>query len=78
MKIILIIGLSMLFLLTGCMNNYHSFDFDSTSTSSCAVECEDLMNEYSCWEASPSYNERLVNGKFESGKCSCYIRTCRE
>jgi len=69
---ILVIGI---LFLTGC-SNYHSFDFNSSSTSTCAVECEDLMREYSCFEARPSYQSSFINGNQTRGACSCYIRSC--
>jgi len=77
-KWIIIFGLCMLILLTGCMNKYHGFDFNATSNSDCAVKCEKLMNDYYCWEATPSYSESYTNGDKNYGVCSCYVRTCRE
>lgn len=78
MQKITVIGLCIvLMLLSGCMNKYHAFDFNSTSNAECAVKCEDLMTEYFCWEASPSYQSNFINGKQINGMCSCYIRTCR-
>lgn len=75
-KIIILIGCMML--LSGCMDKYHGFDYNATSKSDCAVQCESLMNQYYCWEASPSYSSSFTNGEKTRGVCSCYIRTCRE
>ena len=76
---ILIFGLLISMLLfSGCLPHSHAFDFNTTSTSMCAYECEELMKEYHCWEASPSYNSQYVNNEQTKGTCSCYIRSCRE
>ena len=73
MKYIIII---LVILLTGCMNKYHAFDFNSTSNAECAVACEDLMNNYTCFEGQPTYQSSYTNNVKTSGVCSCYIRMC--
>lgn len=77
MRLLFVCVLSFL-LLNGCMDKYHAFDFNSTSNAQCAVECEDLMRDYYCFEALPSYQSSYTNGNKISGICSCYIRACRE
>ena len=74
----IIICLSILLLLNGCMSKFHGFEYNATSNADCAVKCEELMNEYFCWEAIPSYNSQYINGDKTKGVCSCYIRTCRK
>jgi len=78
MKPIIIISIIILSLsLTGCMNKYYAFDFNSSSDAQCSLACEEKMGEYNCWEASPSYQSSYTNGLQTSGVCSCYVRTCR-
>ena len=77
-KLILVGLCTTLILLNGCMQKYHAFDFNSTSNSECASECEGLMHEYYCWEAMPSYQSIFTNGEQTKGVCSCFIRVCRE
>ena len=76
-KIILVGMCISLVLLSGCMNKYYAFDFNSTSNAECSIKCEDLMNKYYCWEALPSYQSSFTNGEQTKGLCSCYIRVCR-
>ena len=73
-KTIILILLSTI-LITGC-NNSHAFDFNSTSTSMCAYECEQLMKQYKCYEATPSYKSQYINNEQTEGTCSCFIRKC--
>ena len=77
-KILIFIIMTMI-LLTGCwFTNSHAFDFNSSSNSLCAYECEQLMKEYYCFEASPSYNSQYINNEQTKGTCSCFIRNCRK
>jgi hypothetical protein len=77
MKKIIIFSIFILsiIVLSGC-TNHHAFDFNSSSTANCSVQCEDLMNQYHCFEASPSYESSYINGEQTKGQCSCYIRGC--
>jgi hypothetical protein len=64
MKTIIII-LCLVFLFTGCIGyvHYYGFDFNSTSNARCAVECEEMMRNFSCLEGGPSYQESYTNGE---------------
>jgi hypothetical protein len=73
----MLIIISLLTFCTGCMNKHYAFDFNSTSDAQCSYECENMMNDYHCWEASPSYQSSFTNQVKTSGICSCYIRSCR-
>lgn len=55
---------------------YHSFDFNATSNADCMSKCEDYMHTYMCNEAVPAFHETIINGEFQLGLCSCFIRVC--
>ena len=65
--------------LTACQSHsYHAFDFNATSNAYCVMECEELMQNYSCIEALPAYSSSFTNGEQIIGICSCYVRGCRK
>lgn len=73
--LIIILPLCMI-LFFGCWSKNHAFDFNSSSYSSCMASCEDLGDDYNCFEMIPSYHSSDINGIPQSKLCSCYIREC--
>jgi len=76
MKILIVACLVCCTLLVGCASNHYAYDFNATSNSDCIYQCEELMFENRCFEASPSYQSSFLNGEQTNGICSCHTRSC--
>ena len=64
----------------------HTSDFPAESNAVCIEKCTQIMKQYRCYEAVPSYTETLaytynqdgLQGQKPAKECSCYVGGCKK